>query len=197
MIVQKAGALCMAALLHLPQTGQEEPSWKKTETPSDFLKEIAAQDGPKKGRLKIFFGYSAGVGKTYAMLTAAHRAQKYGVDVVAGYVERHQRPETLALLDGLEQLPCRELEYKGLNLREFDLDGALARRPRLILVDELAHTNAPGSRHTKRYQDVEEAAAGGDQCLYHSKRAAPGISERSCHLHHRDRGERTDPGSRV
>ena len=73
------------------------------------------------------------MGKTYAMLTAAHRAQKYGVDVVAGYVERHQRPETLALLDGLEQLPCRELEYKGLNLREFDLDGALARRPRLIL----------------------------------------------------------------
>ena len=94
--------------------------------PKRFLKEIAAQDGPKKGRLKIFFGYSAGVGKTYAMLTAAHRAQKYGVDVVAGYVERHQRPETLALLDGLEQLPCRELEYKGLNLREFDLDGAQA-----------------------------------------------------------------------
>ena len=95
------------------------------------------------------------------MLTAAHRAQKYGVDVVAGYVERHQRPETLALLDGLEQLPCRELEYKGLNLREFDLDGALARRPRLILVDELAHTNAPGSRHTKRYQDVEELLRAG------------------------------------
>ena len=129
--------------------------------PKRFLKEIAAQDGPKKGRLKIFFGYSAGVGKTYAMLTAAHRAQKYGVDVVAGYVERHQRPETLALLDGLEQLPCRELEYKGLNLREFDLDGALARRPRLILVDELAHTNAPGSRHTKRYQDVEELLRAG------------------------------------
>ena len=129
--------------------------------PKRFLKEIAAQDGRKKGRLKIFFGYSAGVGKTYAMLTAAHRAQKYGVDVVAGYVERHQRPETLALLDGLEQLPCRELEYKGLSLREFDLDGALARRPQLILVDELAHTNAPGSRHTKRYQDVEELLRAG------------------------------------
>ena len=85
----------------------------------------------------------------------------------------------------------------GIRLREFDLDGALARRPQLILVDELAHSNAPGCRHTKRYQDVEELLQAGDQCLYHSKRAAPGISERSCHLHHRDRGERTDPGSRV
>ncbi len=113
------------------------------------------------GRLKIFFGYAAGVGKTYAMLEAAHQAQKEGVDVVVGYVEPHARPDTLALLEGLEVLSCREVDYRGIRLREFDLDGALARRPQLILVDELAHSNAPGCRHTKRYQDVEELLQAG------------------------------------
>ena len=113
------------------------------------------------GRLKIFFGYAAGVGKTYAMLEAAHQAKQEGVDVVVGYVEPHARPDTLALLEGLETLPPAEIEYHGLRLREFDLDLALQRKPHLILVDELAHTNAPGSRHTKRYQDVEELLQAG------------------------------------
>lgn len=119
------------------------------------------ETGKKKGELKIFFGYAAGVGKTYSMLKAAHRAKQEGVDVVVGYVERHQRPATLALLSGLEQLPCLEMEYRGIQLKEFDLDGALKRKPQLILVDELAHSNAQGCRHTKRYQDVEELLRAG------------------------------------
>ena len=119
------------------------------------------QDRGHSGKLKIFFGYAAGVGKTYTMLEAAHQAKAAGRDVVAGYVERHLRPDTLALLDGLEQLPCREILYKGVTLKEFDLDAALARRPELILVDELAHSNAPGCRHLKRYQDVEELLRAG------------------------------------
>ena len=101
------------------------------------------------------------MGKTYTMLEAAHQAQKEGRDVVVGYVERHVRPETLALLDGLEQMPCKEVPYKGVMLKEFDLDEALARKPQLILVDELAHSNAPGCRHAKRYQDVEELLRAG------------------------------------
>ena len=110
----------------------------------------------KRGRLKIFFGYAAGVGKTYAMLQAAHQAKERGVDVVSGYIEPHARPQTMALLDGLEQLPATQVYYGGITLREFDIDGALKRHPQLILVDELAHTNAEGSRHAKRYQDVQE-----------------------------------------
>lgn len=113
------------------------------------------------GKLKIFFGYAAGVGKTYAMLEAAHQAQTEGIDVVVGYVEQHARPDTLALLDGLEILPCKDMDYRGIRLREFDLDGALRRKPQLILVDELAHQNAQGCRHTKRYQDVEELLQAG------------------------------------
>jgi two-component system, OmpR family, sensor histidine kinase KdpD len=109
-----------------------------------------------RGRLKVFFGAAAGVGKTYAMLQAAHERQAEGVDVVAGYIQPHGRKETEALIAGLEVLPYRLLEYRGATLREFDLDGALARRPELILVDELAHTNVLGSRHAKRWQDVEE-----------------------------------------
>ena len=109
-----------------------------------------------RGRLKIFFGYAAGVGKTYAMLEAAREAREAGRTVTAAYIEPHDRPETQALLEGLEQLPPRVTEYKGIKLREMDLDGVLIRRPELALVDELAHTNAPGSRHKKRYQDVTE-----------------------------------------
>ena len=115
----------------------------------------------KQGRLKIFFGYAAGVGKTYAMLEAAHQAQREGIDVVVGYVEPHARPDTLALLEGLETLSNKEIAYKGITLKELDLDRALQRKPQLILVDELAHNNAPGSRHTKRYQDVEELLQAG------------------------------------
>ena len=115
----------------------------------------------QQGRLKIFFGYAAGVGKTYAMLEAAHQAQQKGIDVVVGYVEPHVRPDTLALLDGLEQLPVKMVDHKGVQLREFDLDAALARHPQIILVDELAHSNAQGLRHRKRYQDVEELLRAG------------------------------------
>ncbi len=109
-----------------------------------------------KGTLKIFFGYVAGVGKTYAMLKAAHAAKEQGVDVVAGYVESHPRPETEALLAGLEQLQPLRISYKGISLDELNVDAALARKPEVILVDELAHTNAEGCYNRKRYQDVEE-----------------------------------------
>jgi two-component system, OmpR family, sensor histidine kinase KdpD len=110
----------------------------------------------RRGKLKVFFGATAGVGKTYAMLSAARQLRAQGLDVVVGVVETHGRAETAALLEGLEQLPLKSIEYKGTVLKEFDLDAALKRRPELILVDELAHSNAPGSRHPKRWQDVEE-----------------------------------------
>ncbi len=110
----------------------------------------------KRGRLRVFFGAAPGVGKTYAMLTEGFTQQAEGRDVLAGVVETHGRGETEALLAGLEMLPRVKAEYKGHELLEFDLDGALARRPALVLVDELAHTNAPGSRHEKRWQDVLE-----------------------------------------
>lgn len=93
-----------------------------------LLKTIQKKESSPRGRLKIFFGYAAGVGKTYAMLEAAHRAKEAGLDVVAGYIEPHTRPETMALLDGLEQLPTKGVPYKGIELHEFDLDGALARQ---------------------------------------------------------------------
>ena len=114
-----------------------------------------------RGRLKIFFGASPGVGKTYAMLEEARAKRRDGMDVLVGVVETHGRPETTALLEGLDLLPRRAIEYRGITLHEFDLDAALARRPTLILVDELAHSNAPGSRHTRRSQDVEELLAAG------------------------------------
>ena len=120
-----------------------------------------AEEAPQQGRLKILFGYAAGVGKTYAMLEAAHQAKTEGIDVVVGYVEPHARPDTLALLTGLEVLPNQMIDYRGIQLREFDLDQALQRKPQLILVDELAHNNAQGCRHTKRYQDVEELLQAG------------------------------------
>src|SRR5881296_4617542 len=113
----------------------------------------------RRGKLKVFFGAAAGVGKTYAMLEAAREQRDDGVDVVVGFVETHDRVETEALLQGLEVLPARAVEYRGSTLRELDLDGALVRRPTLILIDELAHTNAAGSRHAKRWQDVDELLA--------------------------------------
>jgi two-component system sensor histidine kinase KdpD len=109
-----------------------------------------------RGKLKIFFGATAGVGKTYAMLEAAHARRREGVDVVVGWVDTHGRAETEALLAGLEVLPRHSVAYRGTTLDEFDLDAALAHHPALLLVDELAHTNAPGSRHAKRWQDVQE-----------------------------------------
>jgi two-component system sensor histidine kinase KdpD len=114
-----------------------------------------------RGKLKIFFGASAGVGKTYAMLSAARQLAPQGTDVVIGVVETHGRRETEALLDGLERLPLKEVPYRDKVLKEFDIDGALARKPALILMDELAHSNVPGSRHPKRWQDVEELLSSG------------------------------------
>ena len=122
---------------------------------------VEEENRSRRGRLKLFFGAAPGVGKTYTMLEAARAAKAEGVDVVAGVVETHRRAETQRLLDGLEILPRRTVDHRGTTLAELDLDGALARRPALILVDELAHTNAPGSRHAKRWQDVEELLAGG------------------------------------
>src|ERR1700761_831784 len=109
-----------------------------------------------RGRLKVFLGMSPGVGKTYAMLEAAHRELKAGRDLVAGYVETHGRAETSALLAGLTVVTRKETDYRGMTLQEMDIDAILARRPQIVLVDELAHTNAPGSRHPKRWQDVQE-----------------------------------------
>jgi two-component system, OmpR family, sensor histidine kinase KdpD len=121
----------------------------------------AEEERERRGKLKVFFGATAGVGKTFAMLQAAQELKRRGVDVLVGVVETHGRAETQALLDGLEILPLRREEHRGVTLTEFDLDGALARRPAVLLVDELAHTNAPGSRHAKRWQDVEELLAAG------------------------------------
>lgn len=115
----------------------------------------------KRGKLKIFFGMAAGVGKTYAMLDAARQLAADGIDVVVGYVETHGRAETEALLSGLEVIPRQKLEYRGVIMEEMDTDAILARRPRLALVDELAHTNVPGSRHAKRYQDAIELLEAG------------------------------------
>jgi two-component system sensor histidine kinase KdpD len=123
------------------------------------LREEEARAG--RGRLKIFFGASPGVGKTYAMLEEARAKRREGVDAIIGVVETHGRAETGALLEGLEVLSRKRLEYRGVTLEEFDLDAALARHPSVILVDELAHTNAPGSRHARRWQDVEELLAAG------------------------------------
>jgi len=118
------------------------------------LQQEAAQ--ATRGKLRIYFGASAGVGKTYTMLAAARKLKEEGRDVLVGVVETHGRSETAAMLEGLPVLPPKELEYKGNRLKEFDLDGAIARHPQLVLVDELAHTNVTGSRHPKRWQDVEE-----------------------------------------
>lgn len=114
-----------------------------------------------RGKLKVFLGYAAGVGKTYSMLEAAHQRRTEGVDIVIGYVETHGRRETEALLAGLETIPRRRIEYRGAALLEMDVDAILRRRPALVLVDELAHTNAPGSRHPKRFEDVEELLVSG------------------------------------
>jgi len=123
--------------------------------PDALLKEVEREE-TKKGRLKIFLGYAPGVGKTYAMLQEARILKARGDDVVAGIIETHKRSETQALLADLETVPRRRVEYETLIFEELDIDAVIARGPSLVLIDELAHTNAPGSRHTKRYQDVEE-----------------------------------------
>ncbi|MGY4226219.1 two-component system sensor histidine kinase KdpD [Bradyrhizobium sp. USDA 4503] len=127
----------------------------------DALLEAARRETDRSGRLKIFIGAAPGVGKTYEMLSSAHARLKAGVDVVVGVVETHGRVETETLLRGLEVLPRKRLTYRDQTLEEMDLDALIARRPQLALVDELAHTNAPGSRHPKRYLDVEELLSNG------------------------------------
>jgi two-component system, OmpR family, sensor histidine kinase KdpD len=135
---------------------------KQRPDPDRLLAEVKAQESSAaRGRLKIFFGASAGVGKTYAMLVAAQALRHAGSDVVIGVLETHGRAETAALLEGLEQLPPLLLDVQGASVKEFNLDAALVRRPALILVDELAHTNAPGARHPKRWQDIDELLASG------------------------------------
>ncbi|MFN7960904.1 MAG: DUF4118 domain-containing protein [Thermoanaerobaculia bacterium] len=119
------------------------------------------EEQARRGKLKVFLGAAAGVGKTFAMLEAAHELQRAGIDVVVGWLDTHGRKETEALLEGLERLPARHLKHRGVGLAELDLDAALRRRPAVILVDELAHTNVPGSRHAKRWQDVDELVAAG------------------------------------
>ena len=127
-------------------------------TPEQFLNLIRRQE---RGRLKVYLGSAAGVGKTYAMLREGHRLKEKGVDVVVGIVETHGRADTQAQIGDLEIVPPRTLEYRGVTLKEMDLDAILARKPTACLVDELAHTNAPGSKFGKRYQDVEELLRAG------------------------------------
>lgn len=135
---------------------------QKRPNPDALLKQVKAEEARQlEGKLKVFFGANPGVGKTYAMLEAAHEQRRDGVDVVIGVVETHGRAETEALVKGLEVLPRRTVDYRGTALQEFDLDAALTRRPTVILIDELAHTNAPGLRHAKRWQDVQELLKAG------------------------------------
>jgi two-component system sensor histidine kinase KdpD len=121
--------------------------------PEDFLELV---ERSRRGRLKVYIGFAAGVGKTYRMLEEAHALRQRGVDVVVGFVETHGREETEELLPGLEIVPRRKVEYRGLTVEEMDVDAVLARNPRVALVDEVAHTNVPGSRNAKRYEDVYE-----------------------------------------
>lgn len=130
--------------------------------PDQLLAQVKAQEASaRRGHLRIYFGASAGVGKTYAMLTAARQLRHEGKDVVVGLLETHGRKETEALLQGLEILPRAKIAYQDRTVDEFDLDAALARRPAMVVVDELAHTNVPGSRHPKRWQDIDELLAAG------------------------------------
>ena len=128
------------------------------ERPLSFLRLIRRA---QRGKLKVYLGYGAGVGKTWQMLKEGHRLLKEGVDVVVGLVETHGRAETAELVEGLEVVPRRQVQYRGITIEEMDLEAVLARRPEVALVDELAHTNVPGSKNAKRYQDVEDLLAAG------------------------------------
>jgi len=126
--------------------------------PEDFLELV---ERTRFGRLKIYLGYAAGVGKTYQMLLEAHTMKKRGVDVVLGYIEPHGREDTIRLIEGLETIPRKKIEYRGIMIEEMDLDAVLARWPQVAIVDEVAHTNVPGSRNARRYQDILELIAAG------------------------------------
>lgn len=120
------------------------------------MEEASGRPSGPRGRHKVFLGYAAGVGKTYTMLAEARRRASRGEDVVIGFVEPHRRPETIALTEGLEKVATKKLEYRGATFEELDTDAVIARNPEWVLVDELAHTNVPGTRHEKRWQSVEE-----------------------------------------
>lgn len=126
--------------------------------PEDFLELV---ERAKHGRLKIYLGFAAGVGKTYRMLEEAHALKRRGIDVVLGFIETHKRVETAALMEGLEYVSRQHIEYRGLVIEEMDVDAVIARKPQVALVDEVAHTNTPGSRNRKRYQDVLDILAAG------------------------------------
>jgi two-component system sensor histidine kinase KdpD len=135
--------------------------------PDALLARVREEDRMSpRGRLKIFFGAAAGVGKTYTMLQAAHERLAAGIDVVVGHVDTHGRPDTEALRTGLPELAPKRIDYRERTLAEFDLDAALGRHPQLLLVDELAHTNVPGSRHARRHQDMEELLHAGIDPVY-------------------------------
>jgi two-component system, OmpR family, sensor histidine kinase KdpD len=137
---------------------EKEPQVESRHSPEDFLHLIQRQ---ARGKLKVYLGSSAGVGKTYSMLVEGNRLRNRGVDVVIGYVEPHERPETTAQIDKLEIIPPRVTLYHGIQIREMDLDAILARKPTVVLVDEFAHTNSPGSKNQKRYEDVLELMEAG------------------------------------
>jgi two-component system sensor histidine kinase KdpD len=137
---------------------RDEMADRKAPRPEDFLELV---ERAKRGRIKVYLGFAAGVGKTYQMLEEAHTLRKRGVDVVIGYVETHRRTETEALTAGLEIVPRKKFEYRGITVEEMDLDAALARRPQVVVVDEIAHTNVPGMKNRKRYQDALELAEAG------------------------------------
>jgi two-component system, OmpR family, sensor histidine kinase KdpD len=140
----------------VPSPNEDRPD------PDSLLAKVKQQElAARRGKLRIYFGASAGVGKTYAMLVAASKLRSEGCSILVGVVETHGRAETAALLEGLSILPPKAVSYRGTTLSAFDLDAALARPPDLTLVDELAHSNAPGQRHPKRWQDVEELLAAG------------------------------------
>jgi two-component system sensor histidine kinase KdpD len=147
-----------SALASQQHSEQREASSMKENRADSFLRMIQRA---QRGRLKIYVGYCAGVGKTYQMLLEAGRLREQGIDVVAGIVETHGRKETAMLLENLEIISCRSVSYRGIELAEMDIEAILTRRPAVVLVDELAHTNVPGSRNSKRYQDVEEILAAG------------------------------------
>jgi two-component system sensor histidine kinase KdpD len=126
--------------------------------PEDFLELVERSKG---GRLKVYIGSAAGVGKTYRMLHEAHGLEERGIDVVLGFIETHGRAETAALIEGLEVVPRRKIEYRGVTVEEMDVDAVLARHPQVAIVDEVAHTNAPGSPHRKRFEDIEAILAAG------------------------------------
>src|SRR6266436_9011554 len=130
----------------------------ETDLPNKVGGSVSQQDSrsPRRGRLRVYLAAAAGAGKTYAMLNEGHRRETRGTDVVVGYLETHRRPQTEAQLGDLKVIPRKKIAYRGVTLEEMDTEAILAQRPHVVLVDELAHTNAPGSKHAKRYQDVEE-----------------------------------------